>query len=61
MATIELKKGESITIVLQDTDGEFKITYGSSLLTVKVDLPDDKGRKGIIYQERFAWQSDNEG
>jgi hypothetical protein len=55
MVEIRLNQGERVVVKLYGTDGEFKITFGKSLLTVKADLPDNKGRKGVIYQERYAY------
>lgn len=50
---IVLKKGEQISVVLEDTDGEFIIEYGEESLTVVSDLPDSSGREGEIYREDF--------
>lgn len=54
---IELKPGDTLRVVLEDTDGEFTISYGgivSNELTVTADLPDDSGREGTIYCETFG-------
>ena len=51
---VEIKQGESLTVCLADTDGEFVIKYGKNKLTVKSDLPDSSGREGTIYSENFG-------
>lgn len=53
-----LKQGERVEVELADTDGKFVISYGRSTLRVTSDLPDQKGREGVIYEERFGDASD---
>lgn len=55
---IELSPGESVTVTLKDTDGEFVIEYGERVLSVTSELPDSDGREGVIYSERFADEFD---
>lgn len=51
---VELRQGESVSITLEGTDGLFKVIYGKETLRVTSDLPDTKGRKGVIYEEAFG-------
>jgi hypothetical protein len=53
---VTLPPGARLVVRLHETDGEFVIAndFGSDgKLTVEVDLPDDSGRKGVIYQEDY--------
>lgn len=60
---IELKPGEHVMIHFEDTDGEITVSFGDkdnasvSLpagIVVHADLPDERGREGIIYHEPFS-------
>lgn len=53
MINVVLAPGDSVEVTLKDTDGTFRITYGPVKLTVRVDMADTKGRKGVIYEERY--------
>jgi hypothetical protein len=56
---LTLKKGEKVEITLDDTDGVFTFTYGTDgpsgehtyFVRVECDIPDDKGREGVLYEE----------
>lgn len=48
-----LSQGESLTVNLEGSDGEFVITWGDNDLTVTADLPDQQGREGVIYHETW--------
>lgn len=52
---VVLRPGERVEIELADTDGRFVVAYGRATLRVTSDLPDTKGRKGVIYEERFRY------
>lgn len=51
---LTLKQGEHIDVMLHDSDGCIRVSYGSTKLTVKTDLPDTNGRVGTIYEEIFG-------
>lgn len=54
---IVVEPGNRLTVRLAGTDGEFTIDFdydSRGTLEVKVDLPDDDGREGIIYKETFS-------
>lgn len=51
---VVLSPGDTLTVELEDTDGQFQISYGPTALTVTSDLPDTSGRTGTIYEERYA-------
>lgn len=59
MVTIEIGQNESVRIKLRETDGEFTVSYGKRVLRVTSDLPDTKGRKGVIYEEQFGKDYDS--
>ena len=64
--TVLLPLGTSLLVQLEDTDGQFVISYGDpnatpegmSVEAVRVmsDLPDSSGRNGIVYEELFGSQ-----
>lgn len=51
---VVLEAGDTLEVELAGTDGTFSIAFGDDELTVKTDLPDDDGRSGTIYRERFG-------
>lgn len=56
MMHVVIEKGEKLTIILEGTDGEFVVSYGTThhdALTVVADIPDSLGRSGVIYAECF--------
>ena len=55
---VEIKQGETVLLTLAGTDGQFTISYSSTALTVRADLPDTQGREGIIYCEQFGAAND---
>lgn len=57
---VVIAQGDKLVVQLEGTDGEFEIEYGSRALTVKADLPDTKGREGVIYSERFIRDEDED-
>ena len=52
--TIVIRPGQSVRVVMHETDGEFLIKYGEEMLTVETDLPDTQGREGVIYCEDYS-------
>ena len=54
---IELAPGETLVVSLKDSDGTFTVKFGESAVTVEADMPDTKGREGVIYEEAFrSWE-----
>lgn len=53
MIEITLSRGDSVRIRLQGADGLCLIRYGNKAVIIKADLPDNSGRNGIIYEERY--------
>ncbi len=57
---INLAPGDELVVQFVDTDGEFRIHFDSKTYpnTVTVEetssLPDDRGKKGILYRETFG-------
>jgi hypothetical protein len=63
MVEIHLGPGESVKVVLRETDGEFVFGFGSeepNRLFIHADLPDDSGRSGVIYEETWDNSEDRE-
>lgn len=50
---IELSMGDTLLVMLADTDGSFAIRYDKEGIRVEADLPDTDNREGVIYEERF--------
>lgn len=50
---VVIGQGEAVQVLIEGSDGEFHIEYGSQRLFVKTDLPDSLGRSGVIYDEVF--------
>ena len=58
---IILPPGETLIIELQDSEGQFQISYGEFVnqhLTIHTDFPDSLGREGLIYDEDFSISPD---
>ena len=51
---IELASGDTLSVVMEGTDGEFKVIWGENVLQVTADLPDSSGREGVIYEETWG-------
>lgn len=53
-------EGQSVTVKLDGTDGEFTIFWDeeNEKLTVTADMADSYGRIGVIYQEDFSYLGD---
>ena len=56
---VELSPGDELVVRFQDTDGEFRVHFDSKtypnavVIEETTSLPDDRGRKGILYRETF--------
>ena len=46
--------GDELIVNLEGTDGEFKIRYSPTSLSIEADLPDTQGREGLVYEEVFT-------
>lgn len=53
MINIELHPDEAVRITFAESDGDLVVDFGSDAIRVQTDWPDEKGRKGVIYEERF--------
>jgi len=51
---LRLFPGDDIVVTLDGTDGEFTIKYSGARVTIKANLPDTRGRVGVIYDEDGA-------
>jgi hypothetical protein len=51
--TVVLKPGQRVAIQFHESDGQIDVEFGRTGIKVKTDWPDQKGRKGIIYNETF--------
>jgi hypothetical protein len=49
-----LKPGERIKVRFANSDGGIDVQFNHNNITVKSDLPDTKGREGVIYREEFG-------
>jgi hypothetical protein len=49
-----LDKEESVEISFMGGDGEITVRFGPTYIAVVADLPDSKGREGVIYFEDFT-------
>lgn len=62
MIKVELDVGDTVEVVLKDTDGKFTISYGgieADVLNVMSELPGNKlGGEGEIYREEFGLSPD---
>ena len=57
MIDVVIPNGKRVRVRLADADGEFIISYGKTkkdTLTVEAELPDTRGRYGIIYEEFYG-------
>lgn len=50
---VVLQPGEEIEVMFAGTSGEIKVAFHEEAIQVKADIPDDNGRSGLIYEERF--------
>lgn len=50
---VELKVGESVSVVFAETDGEIIVDFGETAIEVRSELPDTAGRVGVIYREAY--------
>ena len=57
---IELNPGESLTITLAGTDGEFQVHFNERGVEVTADVPDDEGRTDVIYSEKFRFNDETD-
>lgn len=57
---VNLSPGDELVIQFEDTDGEFRVHFDTTIypdtITIEEisDHSDDKGRKGILYQNDFS-------
>lgn len=59
---IELAPGEELIVTLQDSDGEFTISFDKDddkCVKIEADMPDTEGREGVIYCEDFSASPDD--
>ncbi len=63
---INLSPGDELVVQFEDTDGEFRIHFGTKtypnavIIEETAGFPDVFGRKGIIYKETFGSDDDDE-
>lgn len=50
---VVLKRGEKLTVELEDADGSFEFQYSLSHVRVHADFADDTGREGLIYNHDY--------
>lgn len=50
---IQLTPGETLTVQLKGTDGEFTIDWNETTLRITADMADTQDREGVIYEEAF--------
>lgn len=51
---VTLKPGQYVDIKFAESDGAVRVAFGHTSIRVHADLPDDKGRVGTVYHERFG-------
>lgn len=57
---IVLSTGETAEVHFDDSDGEVCVEFAEDAIRVSTDWPDTSGRTGIIYEERFGADLDDE-
>lgn len=48
-----LKPGQKVVVQFYESDGQIDVEFSRSAIKVKTDWADQKGRKGVIYNEQF--------
>jgi hypothetical protein len=54
MIKVVVPKNSGVQVQLEGADGSFHISFGKAAVKVYAELPVSKGRKGVIYEERYA-------
>lgn len=57
---VTLKPGEGVRILFEDTDGIISVNYGKTGLRVRANMPDNRGRKGLLYEALYAGSCDDD-